>query len=64
MISFAIVTAKYTNAKYSVVRRIQPTLISNAPQQSQGFGSSTQTAGQKRMHNTINRIYSDPQHQY
>jgi hypothetical protein len=45
-------------------KRIQPTLLNNAPQPLQGFGNSNQTAGQKRMHNTINRIYSDPQHQY
>ena len=45
-------------------KRIQPTLLNNAPQPQQGFGNSNQTAGQKRMHNTINRIYSDPQHQY
>ena len=48
-------------------KRIQPTLLSNAPQPLQGLGSSNQTAGQKRMQNTVNRMekfYSDPQHQF
>ena len=48
-------------------KRIQPTLLSNAPQPQQGLVSSNQTAGQKRMQNTVNRMekfYSDPQHQF
>ena len=48
-------------------KRIQPTLLNNAPQGQQGFGNSNQTAGQKRMQNTVNRMekfYSDPQHQF
>ena len=48
-------------------KRIQPTLLNNAPQPQQGLVSSNQTAGQKRMQNTVNRMekfYSDPQHQF
>ena len=48
-------------------KRIQPTLLSNTPQPAQGLDSSNQTAGQKRMQNTVNRMekfYSDPHHQF
>ena len=54
--------------KTKTKKRIQPTLINSAPiQQAPVFGNTGQTAGQKRMQNTINRMekhYSNPAHNY
>ena len=61
-------TCCISSSKTKTKKRIQPTLINNAPiQQAPVFGNTGQTAGQKRMQNTINRMekhYNNPAHNY
>ena len=54
-------------SKTKTKKRIQPTLMNGATQQSPVFGSNGQTPGQRRMQNTVNRMekhYSNPANNY